>query len=161
MQKIKKLIIPNLIFVIVFMMLVAPVFSFAQTAIDTDKPDRSFAEGKSLVPCGNDRTPIVKDANGKETGGDIVNPCSFKDAMTLINTVIRFIFIYLAVPIAAIMFFYAGFKMVTSGGSTEARGTAKKVFTNAVLGLVIAAGAWLIIRTLLSILGYKDIGTFF
>jgi len=53
------------------------------------------------------------------------------------------------------MFFYAGLKMVTSGGSAEARGKAKSIFTNAVLGLAIAVGAWLIIRTILSILGYQ------
>ncbi len=75
--------------------------------------------------------------------------------MTLINNVIYFILFVLAVPIAAIMFFYAGFELVTSGGSTEKRGIAKKVFINAVFGLVIAAGAWLIIREILLILGYK------
>ena len=78
--------------------------------------------------------------------------CGWTEFMTLINNVIHFILFYLVIPIAAIMFFYAGFELVTSGGSTEKRGTAKKVFTNAVIGLVIAAGAWLIIHTILSIL---------
>lgn len=91
------------------------------------------------------------------TCGTTVNtkPCDFVAFMDLINNVIGFIFQGLVVPIAAIMFFYAGFKLITSGGSTEARGQAKKIFTNAVLGLVIAAGAWLIIKTLLLILGYQ------
>ena len=135
MQKTTKF----LIFLVIFFMLAMPTFSLAQT--DTDDPDLAFKEGKSLVPCGH--------ANPQ---GLITNPCSFKDALTLINGVIRFILFDLVVPIAAIMFFYAGFQLVTSGGSTEKRGLAKKVFTNAVIGLVIAAAAWLIVRTILSIL---------
>jgi hypothetical protein len=81
--------------------------------------------------------------------------CDFKALMTLINNVITFILVKLAVPIAAIMFFYAGFKMVTSGGSAEAKGQAKNVFTSTVIGLLFVAGSWLIIKTILSILGYN------
>ena len=135
MQKIKKFTI----FVFTLAILVAPVFSsFAQT-IDKDIPDKDTG----LVPCGH------------ATNGVITNPCSFGDLMTLINEGIKFILFKLAIPIAAIMFAYAGFLMVPSGGSTEARGRAKKIFSNAVYGIVFAAGAWLIIRTILQILGYK------
>lgn len=119
-------------------MLVIPIFSFAQT--DTDQPDQAFRDGKSLVPCGHSEQGVIS------------NPCSFKDFMTMINGGITFILKFLVVPIAAVMFFYAGFELVTSGGSTEKRGLAKKVFTNAVIGLVIAVGAWLIVKTILSIL---------
>jgi hypothetical protein len=132
MTKIKKFVIRNSAFVIIFMLLIMPVVSFA-------------AVGDPLVPCNN--TP---DANGV-----IAQPCNFNALMTLVNTVIHFALFYMAVPIAAIMFVYAGFELVSSGGSTEKRGIAKKVFTNAVIGLVLAAAAWLIIRTVLSILGYN------
>ena len=119
---------------------------------DTTSTDSST----SLVKCGIEKYP-----EGHPKSGLLVNPCGFLDFMKLVNGVINFILYYMAVPVAAIMFFYAGFELVTSGGSTEKRGTAKKVFTNAVYGLVFAAGAWLIVKTLLSILGYTDIGTFF
>ncbi|MSU44907.1 hypothetical protein EXS45_01880 [Candidatus Nomurabacteria bacterium] len=132
------------IFLVIFSILMIPVFSFAQTAIDTDIRDQAFADGKSLVPCGND----------KDIKGNIINPCSFKDALTLVNGIIKFILFKLVIPIAAIMFFYAGFLMITSGGSAESKTKAKGIFTNAVIGLVIAVGAWLIIKTILSILGY-------
>ncbi len=113
----------------VFLMLIMPVFSFAA----------------GLVPCGTNN-PATPGTN---------HPCEFKDVMTLINTIIKFILFDLVIPIAAVMFAYAGFKLVTSGGSSEARGQAKNIFSNAVFGLVIAAGAWLIVRTLLSVLGYN------
>ena len=82
--------------------------------------------------------------------------CDLKALMQPVDNVIQFILIYMAVPIAAIMFAFAGFKLVTSGGSSEARTKAKSIFFNAALGLALAAGAWIIIKTLLTIVGYKD-----
>ena len=114
-------------------MLIMPIVSFAQTG------------WTGLVPCSN--TPA--------TDGTIPEPCDFNAFLALINTVIHFILFYMAVPIAAIMFFYAGYLMVTSGGSSESKTKAKSIFSNTVLGLVFAAGAWLIIMTILSILGYE------
>ena len=78
-------------------------------------------------------------------------PCDFNAFMTLINNIVRFVLFALALPICAIMFAYAGFLMLTSGGSTESVSKAKKIFTNAALGLAIAAAAWLIVNTILSI----------
>ena len=114
-----------LIFLVIFSIFIIPVLSFAWNI------------GDPIVPkCSTDG-------------------CGWTEFLTLVNNFIQFILKALVIPIAAIMFFYAGFKLVISGGSTEAKTQAKKIFTNAVLGLVIAAGAWLIIRTILSILGYQ------
>ena len=108
--------------------------------------DETLASFSGLVKC--DGTPE--------------RPCDFKAFMSLINRVIDFILKYMVVPIAAIMFAYAGFLLVTAGGeAASARTKAKNIFFNALLGLVFAVGAWLIVKTLLSILGYKDIGLFF
>jgi hypothetical protein len=123
MQKIKEILIRNYTFVIVLILLIMPVLSFAE----------------GLVPCGKAGQP----------------ECNFNTFMDLINNVIKFILVKLAVPIAAVMFFYAGFKMVTSGGSAESKTQAKSIFTNTALGVAFVAGAWLIIRTVLFILGYE------
>lgn len=105
-----------------------PVFSFAQ----------EVKKDLGLIPCNQ----------GAE--------CDFKAFLTLINNVIRFILVYLAVPICAIMFAYSGFLLVTAGEETaSARTKAKDIFTNAAIGLLLVAGAYLIIKTLLSILGYN------
>jgi hypothetical protein len=122
-----------LINIIVLAILIVPVLSLAQ-------------ETSGLVPCGTASTP----------------PCDFNSFMALINKVINFILFYMAVPIAAIMFAYAGFKLVTAGGeAAHARTAAKEIFTNTVIGLIIAVAAWLIIKTILVIVGFKDIGMFF
>lgn len=86
----------------------------------------------------------------------VTNQCGwgYKEFMGLINNVINFVLFKLALPIAALMFTYAGIKLVGSGGSTEARSSAKNIFTNTVIGLVLAAGSWLIVKTILFIAGY-------
>ncbi len=80
--------------------------------------------------------------------------CGFKEAIELVNRVIKFIFIYLAIPLAAIMFAYAGFELVTSGGSTEKKSKAKNIIMNVAVGLVLAASAYVIVQTVLSIMGF-------
>ena len=105
-----------------------------------------LAQEGGIIPCGN---------------GD-QEPCtSFSQFLALINNLINFTLTRLALPIAAIMFAYAGFKLVTSGGSEEARSSAKRIFTNTAIGLVLAAGAWLVIKTLLWIAGYQFTDDFF
>lgn len=78
--------------------------------------------------------------------------CDFYDVINLISAVIQFIF-GLIVPIAAIMFTYAGFLLLFSGGNSGKKEKAKEIFVNVALGLVIALAAWLIVNTILSTLG--------
>ena len=114
-------------------------------------PSFSLAQGKppvspngGLVPCG------IADSTGKITA------CGFNDFMTLINNIINFILYGMAIPVAAIMFAYAGFLLVTAGGEAAgARTKAKTIFTNAVIGLVLAVACWLIVKLILSILGWN------
>lgn len=101
--------------------------------------------------------PVVSSAAGANSSSGLVpctNNCGFKDLMTLVNNVINFILYGMVIPIAAIMFAYAGFELVTSGGSTEKRGLAKKVFTNVVIGLIIAVASTIIVKLILSTLGF-------
>jgi hypothetical protein len=116
-----------LINIIVLAILIIPILSLAQ-------------ETSGLIPCGTVANPA---------------PCDFNSFMALINTIINFVLFKMAVPIAAIMFAYAGFKMVTAGGeAAHARSEAKEIFTNTLFGLILAVAAWLIISTILFILGY-------
>ena len=94
------------------------------------------------------------------TGGVAVScpndNCGFNDFITLINRVISFILFNLAIPISAIMFAYAGFLMLVPGReSANKRTKGNEIFWNVVWGLIIVAAAWLIVRTVLSILGYN------
>jgi hypothetical protein len=127
MKKNKKLLILSYTFVIILTLLVMPIISFAA----------EVAPNNGLVTCDNVNTP-----------------CNFNSLMDTVNKVITFVLKDMVIPIAAIMFAYAGFLLVTSGGSTENRGKAKRIFTDAVIGLALAVAGWLIISTILAILGY-------
>lgn len=81
--------------------------------------------------------------------------CGWNDLLATINKVVNFVIFRLVIPIAAIMFAYAGFELIASGGSSEKKEKAKGVFINVVIGIVFAAAAWLIIHTISSILGYN------
>ena len=110
-----------------------------------------------LVDCGTlkyGKTDL--DANNKSKEGSISNPCGFYNVLDLINRIVKFILFDLAIPLAAVMFAYAGFELVTSLGSTEKKSKAKTIFTNVAIGLILAAGAFLIVETVLSILGYDQ-----
>jgi hypothetical protein len=136
MKKIPKFLVYLSTYLIIFLMLTVPVLALAQTG--------------GLVPCNNNSKAVT--INGQTIQP---TPCGFDQLLTLVNTVIKFILFDLSIPIAAIMFAYAGFLLVTSAGSTEKRGTAKKIFTNVAIGLIFIAAAWLIIRTILTILGFN------
>lgn len=81
--------------------------------------------------------------------------CGWNDLLATVNTVVNFVIFKLAMPISAIMFAYAGFELIASGGSSEKKEKAKGIFINVVIGIVFAAAAWLIIHTISSILGYN------
>lgn len=98
-------------------------------------PAVSLADG--LVPC--------------NTAAD----CNFSALLQLVNNVINYLLL-LTVPIAAIMFAYAGFIMVTAGEeSAGAKTKAKSIIKDAVLGLIIALAAWLIVKLILTTLGFS------
>jgi hypothetical protein len=105
----------------------------------------------SLAPVSALAAGFVPCTDGKD--------CNFDALMTLIDNVTRFIFFDMAIPIAAIMFAYAGFLLITAGAeSAGAKTKAKSIFTSTVLGLVIAMAAWIIVELILTTLGFVGPG---
>lgn len=115
-------------------------------------PSVSFAD--NIIPCGIEKFTAQTTINNVVYEAGQTKPCTWNDLISLINNVLNFILFKLAIPIGAIMFCYAGFLLITSGGDTEARGTAKKIALGVVKGLVFAAAAWLIVHLILDTLGY-------
>ena len=93
-------------------------------------PDVSIAttHDQGLVPCGG-------------PGQDFCQACHFID---LGNTILSWLIGVLMV-VFAMMIVAAGFGLVTSGGNPEAKSAAKSKIMNAIIGLVIVLGAWLIV----------------
>ena len=106
-----------------------------------------------LVPsCGTVTSTTNSDGTITKS---INNPCDFNSLMTLANNVINFLLFIVATPLVAIILCYAGFLMLTSGGSSENITKAKHIIRNVVIGYIIALASWLIIHTILMTLGFN------
>jgi len=144
MEKITKFTI----LISVLLVLVVPTLSFANFV-------GPCPPGQVVTPTGCVLAETNTDPGGLVpcTAGDA---CNFDMLMVLVNRVINFILVEMAIPIAAIMMAYAGFLLVTAGGEAAgARTKAKSIFTNAVFGLAIAFAAWLIVKLILTIVGFN------
>lgn len=169
----------------VFTIFILPTFSFAQLGVgipsetenqaiqqpapqieeEAVRPEREPAERKGLVQCGRKtiiKTEDIIDNDGKKVGTreyEILDPsdaCNFDELMHLINNIINWILFGLAIPIAGIMFAYAGFTLITAGGDNAgARTKAKDIFLNAAIGLTLAFVAYILVKFILKTLGYS------
>lgn len=81
--------------------------------------------------------------------------CGTCEVIDLANNVFNFI-IGIASGIAVLLFMFAGFTLVTSGGSQEKATKAKSIFTNVAIGYVIMLSAWLIVNLIIGSLVDKD-----
>ena len=77
--------------------------------------------------------------------------CNFGSLVLLAKGVAAKIFI-LGLALAPIIFAYAGFLMVTSQDSPAKRATAKKIFWNVAIGLVVMMCAWVFVNLILTAL---------
>lgn len=83
------------------------------------------------------------------------NACDFNMVILIINNVINFLLVTLATPLFALILVYVGWLYLSDMGSSENITHAKKILKNAVIGYVIALAAWLIVKTILTSLGFK------
>lgn len=74
--------------------------------------------------------------------------CSF---VQLADNLIDFL-VYASTLIATIMFAYAGYELLTSGGNPSARSSAKSIIQNVLIGFVAILASWLIIDTVMKAL---------
>jgi hypothetical protein len=123
-----------------------------------------------LNPKLDDKKQVVRDSSGnavydtanpvKDKSGNIVYdrvieaPCDFNYLMTLINNIINFLLFYMATPLVVIILCYAGFNLITSGGSSESITKAKHMIKNVIVGYIIALVAWLIVHAILKAVGF-------
>jgi hypothetical protein len=81
--------------------------------------------------------------------------CDFEKLLQLVNRVINFFIFVIALPIITLVFIYAGFLLITSGGNPSKKDDAKSIIGKAVTGLIVMLAAWLLIKTVLVVLGYS------
>ncbi len=89
------------------------------------------------------------------TSLDAAKRCGLEAFITLIkNGITDLVLLSTLVGVAAFM--WAGFRLLTSGGSESARTDAKEMFRKIVLGYLLVVGAWVIVYTITSTLLYSN-----
>jgi len=110
----------------------------------------------SVLFAASDLVPDCSTKIDLVTNKFIPHECGFSDLMVLAYNVVHFLIFTLFLPIAAILFAYAGFLFMTAGGSEENVGKARKIFGHVAIGLVVMLCAWLIVKLVLIGLGVQD-----
>ncbi len=81
--------------------------------------------------------------------------CGYKELIQLGSNLIKFL-VFFASGIAAVMFAYAGFLLVTSAGDEGKVKQAKQIFWHVVVGYIIVLAGWLIVDFVLDNIGVRD-----
>ncbi len=97
-------------------------------------------QAAGLVPC----------------GGPGEQACTFACFFEMINRVINFVVLKLVPVIAVLMIVIGGVMFFFAGGSPGTLAKAKGIITSTVIGLVIIFAAFLLVGTILSMIGLAD-----
>ncbi len=93
-----------------------------------------LASAAGLVLCGGEGEPL----------------CDFNQLMAMVNRIIRFLFIDVAVPLTAISLMYIGGRLVLYQDKTGEWSKAKTAFGDIGIGFGIMVGAFVLIKFVLS-----------
>lgn len=104
-----------------------------------------------IVPCG------LNDDYKDTTAYDERCPCSICHLYLLTGNLINFVIYNIAIPLAALMFLVAGVYFIFSGGSEERIKTARTIFQNTVIALLIVFCSWIVLTELFSYLISKEV----
>lgn len=113
-----------------------PVYVGAQTT-----PKAVTGESLGLFPCSGVVDP--KDSTSKE--------CTFNDVLKLADNIIKAIF-FAIMLISPLLIAYAGYRYIVSGGQPAERAKASQQLLNLVIGLVIVACSYGVVKLVLNTL---------
>ena len=97
----------------------------------------TFVVQAAIVPCGP---------------GTDKSTCEFCDLATLVAKVVNFALYAIALPLVVVLIVWGGLTIMTAGGSPERVKKGRSIVQSAIIGVLIALGAFLIVRTTLSVL---------
>ncbi|MEX0930519.1 MAG: pilin [Candidatus Paceibacterota bacterium] len=149
--------------VMVALLVLMPFSAYAQAYPGDCRADSGSGVLSGLVPCGCDTHTIkrVELANGNvdykvegaSPDGVVSGPerCGFDKLIQLIQNVITWIILF-TIPVAAIMFSYAGFLMITAQGDEGKITQGKQIFWYVFVGFLFVLSSWLIVYTIATVL---------
>jgi len=99
--------------------------------------------GGGIVPCGQ------SDSNGK-----IACPCTLGHVFLIFSRIYDFLVKYIATPLAVLGLVIGGVLLLLSAGNPGLAKMGKDAIIASVIGLCLAYGSYLIIKTILAAMGY-------
>jgi hypothetical protein len=105
-----------------------------------------------LVPCDG---PEYKPGTEPSDLPADYDSCGYFDLVDLIQNIVNYMIILMTFA-ATLLFVYAGWLYLTSGGNPGKKSQANRIFKQVGIGIVIVLSAWIIINTIVSGLEVKD-----
>ncbi len=109
------------------------------------------SENFQIVPanCYGTKGTTLSVAN-KDSGD-----CGWKDLIALLNRIMMFL-VYITASLSALAFAYAGFLYMTAFGNSGKIEQAHGIFSKTMIGILFVLLGWLLVATLLKVLGVND-----
>ncbi len=136
-----------LFFSIFFLLLLSPLFSFAQNNAPVTSAPPVPTDTGITYEC-----PPVLDRNGVTVYGE----CRFEHLLAAVQKVLTWGRNF-ALMFSVIVIAWAGFNLMISGDNPSKRNDAKKMLGKVALGIVYILAAWLIVTLLLNALGASSV----
>ena len=133
-----------------------PTISFAGTYQLEDGTDVCY---EGLVPCGKEvQRGVVSNSDGTcpTTGTTVDIPCQLCHFFIMFKGIIDFVLLSLIFPIAVLMLVIAGIMFFLASGDPAKLSKATAIIKSVVIGLAIIFGAWIIVNTFFSIMGFEQ-----
>ncbi len=110
-------------------------------------------------PVGHDGLLPKCNVSGQidDSGEEYIQPCGLDALIAMVNKLINFVIVQLGIPLFAILFTYAGIMYLSSGANPKNKEKGKKVISNSLIGFGLVLSSWLIIKTILTVLGYQGV----
>ncbi len=138
-----------LLFLIIFLgSLFSPLVSLALNSYQVDDTT-VYYEG--LIPCGKSKDIPLAPGESEE----VRMPCQLCHFFVMFDGIVDFV-LKLVIVIAVLMLTIGGFMFLFAGGDPGILAKAKSILTSVAIGLVIIFGAYLIIGTILQVIGLSD-----
>src|SRR3989344_23950 len=114
---------------------------------DSSKAIKSSVSWWPIVQCGLNTKVTYTDSNG--VVHDYSKPCQRCDLFKLAKNLIDFIMFGLIPPIAVILFTWAGFLILISGGQGKGYTQGKTIFRNTFFGFLLIMLSWVVTNTII------------
>ncbi len=113
---------------------------------------------EGFVPCGKQLCLGGELQNGKcvNCGEHAFIPCQFCHFFIMLDDIVDFILLKIVPLVGTIMLVVGGIMFYFAGTSPQSLSRAKSILTSAIIGLVIIYCSWLIVNTILDVLGVAE-----